>query len=196
MVIDLPNLPTGLWLRLILLLYKAKWVVYPLMRFFGSNARMSWGELTFATRVLVPQISSFNPDVVVGVGIGGTIFGAILAGNLDDKPLVALDRVVTWAANRRESSLVDRHDGPERQALFSGKRILLVHAEIVSGKTTERVLDYLKEFDPTEIRIACTDHSPASSVRSNYSYMRASGIIQKPWRITQTYRSPDDGRRW
>lgn len=188
--------PASVWKKLILLLYRAKWRLYPALRLFGLSSRMGWGEIDVATRALVAKISPWNPEVVVGVGVGGAIFGAILAGNLDDCPLIVTDRHVTWAANRRESRLMDSDVGEERTRLLHSKRVLLVHAEIVSGKTTERAIEYLCKFTLKEsVRIACTDFNEASSVRPDYWYMRTQSIIQKPWRITQTYRNPDDGRR-
>ncbi len=42
---------------------------------------MSRAEIEFAVKALEIPIDRYGREVIFGIGVGGTIFGAILAGN-------------------------------------------------------------------------------------------------------------------
>ncbi len=186
------SVPPTLWLRLGLLFYRTMWVIRPLLRRMGMEPRMSWAEVIFATKLLLPSIASYGPEVVVGVGIGGAIWGAVLAGSLHDIPLVVLDRRVRYTAGERHVELIGSEGINANAALIRRKKVLLVNAEVLSGRTTLRVKELLRELEPTEIKLACLDLNTFAQVRPDYSYASHNGVIQKPWRRVPTYTNPDE----
>ena len=189
------DVPVSMVLRLVLILYRAKWFVRPLLRQFGFRPKMSWKEVMCATRQLAPALSAYNPDLIIGVGVGGTIWAAILAGNLSDKSFVGIDREVTWSGGSREVRMTNMACLEEIRERITGKRILLVSGEIRSGQTLTLFKNHIKSFDPLEIRAASLDYSNSATARPEYYYLCSQEVIQKPWRELDTYTNPDNGAR-
>lgn len=188
------NIPTGLWIRILILLYKAKNYIRIFLRFLGLTLKLSWSEFNLSIKIICFPVSRFNPDIVVGIGVGGTILGATIAGNLNKK-FIAIDREANWN-NERSVNLIDNSITEERIELMKSKRILLTSAEIVTGMTTKMAEEYVKKFNPTEIKIACIDYNPISSVITpDYYYLTTHEIIQKPWRLLKSYNSSEDNQR-
>lgn len=189
------NIPPGFWIKFIFLCYKAKKYIRAFLGFFGLTRKLSWSEYDLSIKILCFPLSRFNPDIVVGVGVGGSILAATIAGNLNKK-FIAIDREVDWN-NERNVALVDAPITDERKKLFSNKKVILTSAEIISGKSTRKVKEYIEQFNPQEIKVACIDYNPiaASEITPDYHYLTTYKIIQKPWRILKTYPCPNDNQR-
>ena len=192
----LSNIPPGIWIRTLILCYKAKKFISVFLGFLGIKTKLSWFEYDLSIKILCFPLSRFNPDIVVGVGVGGSILAATIAGNLN-KTFIAIDREVNWN-NKRNVTLVDDPITDERKKLFANKKVILTSAEIISGKTTRKIKEYIEQFNPQEIKVACIDYNPiaASEITPDYYYLTTSKIIQKPWRILKTYICPDDNQRY
>jgi len=190
----LPDIRMSIGMRICYIFYRIIWFIRPILRFFGIKLRFSWQEVMFATRLLSQLLSRYNPDLVIGVGVGGTGWGAILAGNLKDKPFIVLDRLIRWSNGNREAE-VDTVSLCERREQIVSKRILLVFAEIISGQTEVRAKSYVEQFNPSQIRIACLNYQPYATITPDYYYICCESIIQKPWRQSNTYTCPDNGSR-
>ena len=189
------NIPPGIWIRILILCYKARNRISAFLGFLGMKTKLSWSEYDLSIKILAFPLSRFNPDIVVGVGVGGSILAATLAGNLG-KPFLATDRDVDWD-NERNVNLVDASITDERTQLLVHKKVLLTSAEIISGKTTKKLKEYVQQFNPKEIKVACIDYNPtaASEITPDHCYLTSSRIIQKPWRILETYPGSDDNQR-
>jgi len=186
------HVPPSIWLRLVLLFYKMVWIFRPLLRHLGIELKMSWNEVIFATRLLLPQIAGYGPQVVVGVGVGGAIWGAVLAGSLHDLPLVVVDRRVSRKKNARHVELIGKGAITNNSDLISGKKLLLVNAEMISGQTILTAKELVESLQPDDIKLACIDFNTISSVRPDFAYASHNGVIQKPWRRVKTYTNPDE----
>ncbi len=189
------NIPPGIWIRILIICYKAIRFIRIIIGILGITQKLSWSEYELSIKILCFPVSRFNPDIVVGIGIGGSILGATIAGNIN-KRFIAIDREVKWD-NRRDVDLVDASITSERKKLFENKKVLLASAEIISGKTTIKVKKYILNFNPREIKIACIDYNPigASEITPDYYYLTTHKVIEKPWRILKSYVCPDDIQR-
>jgi len=135
------ELPPGLIVRLLWLLYRLIRTVKTFLSPFGIKPNLSWNEFNLAVKILVHRSSRFNPDIIVGVGVGGAITAATLAGNMN-KRFISFDREVKWNSTR-EVTIFDDSISKNRKENISGKKILLISAEIISGQSTKNVLNYL-----------------------------------------------------
>jgi hypoxanthine phosphoribosyltransferase len=190
------DIPAGTWFRLL-------WISYKYIRkarsvlsvFIGTKPSLSWDEYDFAIKVIAFRSSRFNPDIVIGIGIGGTIAGATLAGNMNKK-FFSIDREVEWN-DFRQVKILDAFATPKRKQLFVGKRVLIVSAEIISGQSTKAVYDYIMSMNPANIKTACIDfhQNSATYLTPDFYYIATKDIIQKPWRLLPGYTCPDDNPR-
>jgi len=187
-----PPLPPTIWLRLVWLFYRIMWVFRPLLRRFGIETKMSWKEVIFATKLLLPAIKSYGPDVIVGVGVGGGIWSALLAGSLHDLPFLVIDRQVRYDGNERKVNLIGVAGVEANADLIREKKVLLVNAEVISGETIKLAKNLLNSLNPDQIRLGCLDFNTVSKVRPDFAYVSHSGVIQKPWRAVPTYTNPDE----
>lgn len=186
------KMPASLWLRLAFLFYRVKWRLRPMLRWVGVDLRMSWEEVIFATKLLLPEIGAYNPDIVIGLGIGGAVWGGVLAGSLNDKPLLVLDRIVHRSDGKRDVELVGPSSITANGDLIKGKRVLLVNAEIISAQTTLEAIKLIEPLEPAGIKIAALDYSSDAQRQPDFAYLRNKGRLQKPWRRVPSFPNPDE----
>ena len=164
--------------------------------FFAPTVKLSWDRFELAIRNLAYRLS-LDVDVLVGVGVGGTIVAATLAGNLN-KPFLSLDREVLYDdRNRRTSALVDADVTRARRRLVEGKRVVVVSAEIVSGATTQLACRLMEGLGAASVSTCCIYAYEGRTIGADYFYRerRGDGVVQMPWRILGSYTNPDDSVR-
>jgi hypoxanthine phosphoribosyltransferase len=174
--------------RLLKLIYKQKWRFYPLLRLFIA-VKYSWLEVELAVAVLVRKTASYNPELIVGVGVGGAILAAMIAGNAEDRDFVVLDRKVQWNDGKRNVLLNGSRALTSQNV--KDKRILIVTAEVISGATMERSVELLLKRGAIQIKKACFVKLNTSSFVPDYFVYSTSAIVQMPWRIMEEYHNPD-----
>lgn len=190
------ELPFGVKLRILLILYKSKNFVRPALRVIGFTPRMSWSEVEFAVMKMQPSLARFSPEFIIGIGVGGTIFAAMLAGNIGgDIPFISIDRKVSWDDNERAVQLVGANGLTAYAEHIVGKRILLVSGEIESGQTVRALKSQLSMLTPKSIKNCCLNYSRNAQPIPDFYYINSDFIIQKPWRFSKTYSCPDDNTR-
>ncbi len=145
----------------------------------------SWAEVDKLVKKLISQMSSdmFVPDVIVGIGRGGSILGALLSGNLrvPDKmrniPLLGVDRMYEWHDGERievENRMIDF-------APLRGKKVLLVAGDVLTGGTMKFFLHEIEQVNPQEIRTACFVKGVTSAYRPDYFGKEITGDFRMPW---------------
>ncbi len=158
----------------------------------------SWSEIDKLTKKLVRQMGDdmFVPDVIVGIGRGGSILGALLSGNLrvpDKKrniPLLGVDRIYEWRDGERievENKMIDF-------APLKGKRVLLVAGDVLTGGTMKFFLHEIEQVGPTEVRAACLVKGVTSAYRPDYFGKEITGDFRMPW-MYKGYGYARDSRR-
>lgn len=147
--------------------------------------RFSWKEVDKLTKKLIRQISDdmFVPDVIVGIGRGGSILGALLSGNLRtpgknrNVPLLVVDRIYEWINGERvevENKMIDFSP-------LAGKKVLLVAGDVLTGGTMKFFLHEIESVGVKEIKTACLVKGVASTYHPDYFGKEITGDFHMPW---------------
>lgn len=161
--------------------------------FFAPTVKLSWEKFEHAISKLGSQLS-LEVDLFVGVGVGGTIVAATLAGNLN-RSFLCFDRDVSYDdTKRRITSLLDSEVTDARRQIVKAKRVVVVSAEIVSGATTGLACEMMATLGAASVSTCCIYAYEGRTTRADYFYRerRKDGIVQMPWRILGSYSNPDD----
>jgi len=161
--------------------------------FFAPTVQLTWEKFDQAIAHLSHRMSP-DADLLVGVGVGGTIVACTLAGNLNLNFLCFDREVVYDSDNRRISSLLDDSITETRRTLVAGKRVVVASAEIVSGATTDVATNLMRRLGAASIAICCVYAYEGRTIDVDYFFRerRRGGIVQMPWRILSSYTNPDD----
>ena len=109
------------------------------------------------------------------------------ACQLDDIPLITLDRKITYDIGQRYVSLINPDAIKTSRRLIAGKKVLLTNGEIISGGTTLKAIELLKELKPATVKIAALTFSPHAQINPDHAYWKSLHLINKPWH----YWNPD-----
>lgn len=151
-----------------------------------SRRRFGWKQVAALVRGMLTEMQarSYKPDLVLGVGRGGSILAGMLAGNLGHLPLAVLDTVL------------DHPDGvsqvtfrfPDCCPSLRDKRVLLVVGELYSGEDLRHAIQFAQQRHPLEIKTASLLTHPAASVRPDYVGLESAKPLSAPWRISDEYK--------
>ncbi len=159
--------------------------LYKTVEVWLNLRNFSWAEVDKLTKKLIRQMSNemFVPDIIVGIGRGGSMLSALLSGNLraPDKrrniPLLGVDRMYEWHDGERievENKMIDF-------APLRGKKVLLVAGDILTGGTMKFFLHEIEKVNPDEVRTACLVKGVTSAYRPDYFGKEISGDFRMPW---------------
>ena len=151
-----------------------------------SRRRFGWKQVEKLVKAMLNEMQarSYKPDLVLGIGRGGSILAGMLAGNLGHLPMAVLDTVLDHPEG---ISKVDFRF-PDCCPPIKGKRVLLVVGELYSGEDLRHAIDYTRRRHPAEIKTASLLTHPAASVRPDFVGMESSKPLTAPWRITDAYK--------
>lgn len=168
----------------------------------GIKLRTSWGEVEYFMSHENVRLQRINPDIVIGTGVGGGILAALIAGNCNNTCFLAIDRQVRWSDDERQVELIGLLNKHQASSLIKNKVVILAAAELVTAQTTIQLRKKIEKLGPKSIYVLCIDlHSTSQISQPDFVYNRIDAsaekpnIIQKPWRIVDSYRSGDEGQR-
>lgn len=156
--------------------------VYSVYVLISSRRVQSWrsvekGVVFISCKI---KVSGWEPDVVVGLGVGGSVVGAMLAGSLGRKRFLAIDRRYRWAKEIRKTYV----DTPADLKLDpTPQRVLLVVGEIYSGETIEQSIKYIRSKVCSNIKTAALYVSENSNYYPDFYRYRITKRIKPPWRL-------------
>lgn len=159
--------------------------LYKTVEVWLNLRRFSWTEVDKLTKKLIQQISSdmFVPDVIVGIGRGGAILGALLSGNLRvpgksrNIPLLVVERIYEWHDGER----IEVENEMINLSPLRGKKILLVAGDVLTGGTMKFFLREIEQVEPQEVRTACLVKGVTSAYRPDYFGKEITGDFRMPW---------------
>ena len=160
------------------------------VQIWTSLESLSWREFDRYSKRLVRTIRAdgFHPDIIITIGRGGAILGAIISGNLHrrtregDKgthniPLLGYDRFYEWQSGDRievANKMVDL-------APLSGKSVLLVAGDVLTGGTMKCFLGQMKETESAIVKTACLVKGLTSAFSPDYVGKEIAGDFRMPW---------------
>jgi len=159
------------------------WFVYERLRL---NRRLSWrkAERTAASISAKLGADGYSPTVVVGIGRGGAIFGAMISGCLGHRPLLVIDRKYEWVDGRRTDRMIVKLRLPSDLV----ERVLLVAGEAHTGNTMRLYYDHFGKIGAGEIRRATLLCQTGCTEPVEYVGIASSRDLRMPWMFTERYR--------
>ena len=148
--------------------------------------KVSWKKVEKGVIHLKEKLinSNYTPTLIVGIGRGGSIIGALLSGTLGIVPILVIDRVYEWKDKERKESFCE-----EIRISKNIEKVLLVAGEVHSGNTAKKYFKYFKEMGAKEVRMLTFMQEPFPTFQPDYSYIKTEkSDIKFPWMITEDYK--------
>ncbi len=140
---------------------------------------ISWRRVHLLARQLAFMINgdNFQPDVIVAIARGGYVPARILCDFLDVNTLASIrvEHYLPGASKQKIARLTD-----PLAIDIKGKNVLVVDDVNDTGDTLEVAVQHLKEFSPTDVRVAVLNQKITSDFRPDYFAHR---IIKWRWLI-------------
>jgi hypoxanthine phosphoribosyltransferase len=151
-----------------------------------SRRRFGWKQVAALVRKMLAEMQSqgYEPDLVLGVGRGGSILAGMLAGNLGHLPLAVLDTVIDHSEGI--SKVTFRF--PDSCPTLHDQRLLVVVGELYSGEDLRHAIEFVRQRHPHEVKTASLLTHPAASVRPDFIGLESSKPLSAPWRISDQYK--------
>jgi hypoxanthine phosphoribosyltransferase len=151
-----------------------------------SRRRFGWKQVASLVKAMVDEmrVRGYAPDLVLGVGRGGSILAGMLAGNLGHLPLAVLDTVL----EHPDGISRVRIRFPDCCPSLKDKNVLIVVGELYSGEDMRHAIDFVRRRHPREIKTASLLTHPAASVRPDFIGFQSAKPLSAPWRMTDAYR--------
>lgn len=128
--------------------------------------------------------TNYNPTLIVGIGRGGSVVGALLSGALGNIPILVIDRVYEWSNNQRKEGFCD-----EINVSKNLDKVLLVAGELHSGNTAKKYSDYFNKLGAKEIKVLTFMKESYPTFKPDYYYIETDASnIRFPWMITKEYK--------
>lgn len=117
---------------------------------------LSWKQVRSACEELLPKLTEYGPDLIIGINDGGVVAG-ILSTNHQSRrnksphflPFIVLGMAIKRdMSGSKEMSLI----GTELIPDLSGKKILVVDNHLYTGATLRHTINFLNTRNPKEIR--------------------------------------------
>ncbi|MCX5800882.1 MAG: histidine phosphatase family protein [Candidatus Eisenbacteria bacterium] len=158
------------------------WYLYE--RFFPLR-RLSWRSAQNAALRISEQMkqAGYDPTLIVGIGRGGAIMGALISGSLGHRPLLVIDRKYMWMDGRRIDDMVLHLQLP----LVLVDRVLLVAGEAHSGNTMRLYYNHFVLMGAVSVKRAAYFVRKGCTEPIEYVGIRSGRELRMPWMFTRTY---------
>jgi broad specificity phosphatase PhoE/hypoxanthine phosphoribosyltransferase len=147
--------------------------------------RLSWKSAEKAARNIAEKmaVDSFSPNVIVGIGRGGAIMGAMISGCLGHRPLLVIDRKYAWIEGRRVDDMFLHLQIPPMYI----EKVLLTAGETHTGNTTRLYYEYFRNLGAKEIRRATFYYQMGCTEPIEYIGVKTQKDLLLPWMFTEKY---------
>lgn len=147
--------------------------------------RLSWRSAQKASLNITSKMlrDGFSPTLIVGIGRGGAIMGAMVSGCLGHRPLIVIDRKYVWLEGRRIEDMLLRLRFPPELL----EKVLLVAGETHTGNTMRLYYNYFSEIGAKEIRRATFYLQEGCTEPIEYVGLKHSKNLLMPWMFSKQY---------
>ena len=156
--------------------------IYGVYVLITSGRVKSWcsvekGVLTIRRKI---KESGWDPDIVIGLGVGEAVVGAMLAGSLGRKKFITIDRRYKWERGVRKTFV----DTPTDLKLNPPpQKVILVTGEIYTGETIKLAIDYVNSKISSELKTAAMYVSENSDYYPDFYAYLIDKRVNPPWRL-------------
>jgi uncharacterized protein len=144
---------------------------------------VSWRKVDQLVIRLIDDIesSSFTPDLILGVGRGGSLIAAMLATNMEGRiQLACLDTEFDHDEPGRKNVILRRTD---LVPPLAGRDLLVVVAELYSGQDLRAAVDFVETQGTNCFKSLALLSGPGSVIRPDFNGMTTKHEPLAPWRI-------------
>lgn len=181
-------------ISLVLGLVGAAPVIWYIWKRVFPTRRLSWKSAEKSAKEIVAEMTADNflPSLIVGIGRGGAIMGALISGALGHRPLIVIDREFKWNEEDRTEGIIFPISIPPDFL----EKVLLVSGEVHTGRTMKMYYDYLGSIGAKSILRATYYYEKGAPVRVDYKGLESSDKkVRMPWMFTGQYLREDRGER-
>lgn len=147
----------------------------------------TWNDIDKCSKSIIKMIEKDNyfPDIIVGIGRGGSIIGSILSGNLPVKDptkyrntlFLGIDRMYDWKSGKR----IEINNEVIDFSPLRGKKILLVACDVVTGNTMDFYKVRLESVGASEVKTCCLIRSVQAITKIDYIGRNITTVFSMPW---------------
>jgi probable phosphoglycerate mutase len=147
--------------------------------------RLSWRSAQKASVQIAGQMNQkgYDPTLIVGIGRGGAITGALISGCLGHRPLMVIDRKYMWMDGRRIDDMILHIQLPP--ALI--ERVLLVAGEAHSGNTMRLYSKYFVRLGAGAVQRAAYFVQKGCTEPIEYAGITSNRDLRMPWMFAKDY---------
>jgi probable phosphoglycerate mutase len=160
--------------------------IWTLIKWLRPMKRISWRQIEKGIKQLKEDLlkANYYPTLIVGIGRGGSITGALLSGTLGNVPIIVIDRVYEWTSKERREGFCENI-----RVTKNIEKVLLVAGELHSGNTAKRYTEYFESMGANEIRMLTFMKEPYPTFKPDFFYLETNkSNIRFPWMITKDYK--------
>jgi probable phosphoglycerate mutase len=128
--------------------------------------------------------ANYHPTLIIGIGRGGAVTGALLSGTFGNVPVIVIDRVYEWKNRQRSESFLE-----EIRITKNLERVLIVAGELHSGNTMKKYIAYFNELGAEQIKTLAFCKEPCPTCSPDFFHIETSKVnLRLPWMITDNYK--------
>lgn len=152
---------------------------------FLARKKLTWRftEKTVSRFAKEMAAKGFSPTLIIGIGRGGAVMGALLSGVLGHRPLIVIDRKYAWQDGRRIDGMLMHTNLPPSLL----ERVLLVAGEVHTGNTMRLYCEYFRKLGAKSIARAALFVQKGATEPVEYIGRESETDCQLPWMFTKEY---------
>ena len=160
--------------------------VWTIIKWVRPYRKISWRIVEKGVKKLKNDLikSNYYPSIIIGIGRGGSIVGALISGTLGNVPIVVIDRVYKWTNDGREDGFAENI-----KITKNIEKVLLVSGELHSGNTAKKYKEYFDKMGATEVRILTFMKEPFPTFKPDFYYIETDNSnVRFPWMLSNEYK--------
>jgi probable phosphoglycerate mutase len=127
---------------------------------------------------------NYHPTLIIGIGRGGAVTGALLSGTFGNVPVIVIDRVYEWKDRQRSESFLE-----DIRITKNLERVLIVAGELHSGNTMKKYIAYFNALGAGQIKTLAFCKEPCPTCSPNFFHIETSKVnMRLPWMLTDNYK--------
>lgn len=142
----------------------------------------SWEEIYKLSRKVGKEVldSDFNPDVLIGIIRGGLVPARILSELLKNPRLYCM-KIEYYDENNKPTEKPNITQ--ELDVHLKDLNVLVVDEVCDSGSSMKTTMEYLKKFEPKQVKTAVVHVKPCSIFKPDFYADETDKWIVYPWEI-------------
>ena len=127
---------------------------------------------------------NYYPTLIIGIGRGGAVVGALLSGTLGNIPIIVLDRIYEWKNHVRNEDLFEKI-----KITKNIDKVLIVAGELHTGNTAKKYIEYFEQMGAKQTKMLAFMKEPYPTFKPDFFFIETDNSrLRFPWMITKDYK--------